>query len=63
MIVVYEWMRQETPLAVKFCELVNEALQMDPNMSLAQFASVLDSVNKENTLERVRAAEQQQFRG
>lgn len=43
MIVVYEWMREETPLA--------------------EFASVLDGVNKENALERVRAAELQQFRG
>ncbi len=63
MIVVYEWMREETPLAVKFCELINEALQMNPNMSLAQFATVLDGVNKETALERVQAAELQQFRG
>ena len=63
MIVVYEWMRKETPFAAQFCELVNEALRMNPDMSLAEFASVLDGVNKENALERVRAAEQQQFRG
>ena len=60
-ITVYAWMKEETPLAANFCELVNDALQMNPNMSLAQFASVLDGANKENALARVRAAEQQQF--
>ena len=58
---IYEWQRKETPLCAGFCEMVNEALRDNPNMSLAEFAEELDAANKRATFERLIKAERRQL--
>lgn len=60
-IVVPEWMREETPLVAQFCELVNYALEGNPDMSLATFAEILHGENVRVSLERLEAIEAKQF--
>lgn len=58
---VPDWMKREKPSTAEFCELINFALQGNPNMSLAEFAKTLDEENVRATYERIVAAEKAQF--
>lgn len=60
-IVIPYWMRQESPICAGFCDVINEALEENPEMSLAEFAANLSQVNIEGSLERLEKAEKQQF--
>lgn len=62
-ITIPQWMKDELPINAGFCELVNMALDENPNMTLAEFAKSLDELNKEETLERVINAELEQLGG
>jgi hypothetical protein len=60
-IAVPGWMKEETPLTAQFCELVNFALEGDPDMSLAAFAEILHTENVRASVERLEAIEAKQF--
>ena len=60
-IVVPGWMVEETPLTAEFCELVNFALEGNPDMSLAAFAELLHEENVRASVERLKAIEAKQF--
>lgn len=62
-IVIPNWLRKESPITAGFCELINSALIDNPKMSLADFAQNLSEVNVENTIERMKKAEEKQFGG
>ena len=62
-ILIPSFMKEETPIAAGFCEIVNAALKENPNMSLAEFAQGLNEVNKERALERLQKAIEKQFKG
>ena len=56
-----EWLKERNPISAQFCEMVNVALAGNPNMSLAEFAAILDFENKRATYENILAAEREQF--
>lgn len=60
-IIIPSWIKEEKPTIAKFCELINNALEQNPNMSLAQFAQVISKINIEKTIQRVQRAEEKQF--
>ncbi len=62
-IMIPQWLREARPMTAGFCDMINEALEKRPNLSLAEFAEQLDAVNKENTLKLIQAAERRQFGG
>ena len=62
-IIVPGWMKEQAPIVASFCELVNYALEDNPHMALAEFAEKLNDANISATLERLEAAEEQQFQG
>lgn len=60
-ILVPGWMKEETPIVASFCELVNFALEDNPDMTLAEFAEKLNAANISAALERLEAVEERQF--
>jgi hypothetical protein len=52
-ILVPEWLKRENPICAGFCEMINEALQNRPYLSLAEFAEQIDMANKESTYKRL----------
>jgi hypothetical protein len=58
-----EWYRQENPKLAGMCDIINEALEMNPNMSLADFAKVLDANHVEQSYQRIQEAVRKQFEG
>lgn len=69
MIEITERMREESPYTTMFCEIVNEALRGNPEMSLADFAERINEAEKEyeeskvrERLERIQRAERKQFK-
>ena len=60
---VSEEMKINTPMVAAFCELINYALSEHPDMTLAEFAGVIESVHREDRYERLVAAERKQFGG
>ena len=60
-IVIPEWLRREIPPTAGFCELINFALEGNPNMSLAAFAEQLSKSNVEQSFKRIQRAEKRQF--
>lgn len=58
---VSEEMKMKTPALAGFCELINYALSGRPDMTLAEFAGVIESVHREERYERLVAAERKQF--
>ena len=61
MIAVPQWLRNARPQTAMFCDMINDTLKDDPNISLAAFAKQIDQVNKENTLKLIQAREREQF--
>lgn len=62
-IIIPVWLEEGNPQSAKWCEVINDALQKRPNMSLAQFAEGIDRTVKETSLKRVQEAEKRQFDG
>lgn len=58
---VSEEMKMKTPALAGFCELINYALSGRPDMTLAEFAGVIESVHREDRLARLEEAERKQF--
>lgn len=52
-IIVPKWMEKEQPAKAEFCHLINFALDGAPDMSLAEFATLLCEANKSSSLERL----------
>lgn len=63
MIKIPAWIKKDAPMCAGFCELINAALDSNPNMSLAAFAEQLSQANVEKTYERLLKAEKQQIYG
>lgn len=61
MISISEEMRIKHPFTTGFCEVINQALLENPNMSLAEFAEGVEEVHKEERRERLIEAEKRQF--
>lgn len=68
MIKITERMREESPYTAMFCEIINEELSYNPQMSLADFAEWINEAEKEyaerrvkERLERIQKAERKQF--
>ena len=61
-IIVPKWMETEQPMKAQFCKLVNFALEGAPDMSLAEFASLLCEANKEDTFDRLGLKIKEQLR-
>lgn len=55
--------KRDAPKMAEFCELIDFALQGNPNMSLAEFAEQLHRVNVEKACEILLKAEIQQIYG
>ena len=60
-ILVPSWMKEVAPVTAQFCELVNYALEGNPDMSLAAFAKILHEENTKASVERLEAIEAKQF--
>ena len=60
-IVIPQWLRDESPMCAGFCDVINAALEENPEMSLAEFAANLSQANIEDSLMRLKKAEQKQF--
>ena len=62
-IVIPQWLKREQPVCAGFCEMINDTLQTNPDISLAEFAEQLSAANIEESYKRIRAAEEKQFGG
>ena len=58
---VLQWQKEKTPITAEFCEMINEALNNNPSMTLREFAELLDEENKRASVERLERIEQEQF--
>lgn len=68
MIKITERMREENPFTAMFCEIINEELSYNPQMSLAEFAERINQEEKDyaerkvrERYERIQKAERKQF--
>ena len=61
MISISEEFKQKNPKVAEFCGIINQALEECPDMTLAEFAGVIESVHREERLARIIAAEKKQF--
>ena len=50
-IIVYDWMKEKAPVLTALCEVVNAALRKEADMTLAEFAGIINEVNKEHDSE------------
>jgi hypothetical protein len=60
-ILIPEWLKKENPICAGFCEMINEALQNRPNMSLAEFAEQLHEENVSESYRRLQAVVNKQL--
>lgn len=58
-----EWYRHENPKLAGMCDIINDALRLNPNMSLLEFAKVLDRNHVEQSYKRIQEAIRKQFEG
>lgn len=61
MISISEEFKLKNPKVAEFCGIINQALAESPNMTLAQFAGIIERVHYEKRLVRIIAAEKKQF--
>ncbi|MBQ9113878.1 MAG: hypothetical protein IJY05_03040 [Clostridia bacterium] len=57
------FMYDEAPILAGVCEIINVALEQNPDMSLAEFARVISEANQEKACERLEKAIERQFKG
>lgn len=63
MIKIPAWLKRDTPMCAGFCEIINFALESNPNMTLAEFAAQLSQANIEKAYEILLTAEREQIYG
>ena len=57
------WMKRDALMCAELCEIINLALESNPNMSLSEFAEQLSQANVEKTYEILLTAERKQIYG
>ena len=62
-IVIPSWYRKENPKLAGMCDLINDALAVNPNMSLLEFAKILSQNHVEQSYKRIQEAVKKQFEG
>lgn len=62
-IMIPQWYREENPKLAGMCDLINDVLAVNPNMSLLEFARVLNQNHVEQSYKRIQEAERKQFEG
>lgn len=63
LIEIPKWMETEAVATVRMCELVNSVLQESPEMTLQEFANLMDKLNKQASYEWIKEAINKQFEG
>lgn len=58
-----QWFREENAKLAGMCDLINDALAVNPNMSLMDFAKILDRNHVEQSYKRIQEAVRKQFKG
>ncbi|MBQ9728210.1 MAG: hypothetical protein IJV85_01295 [Clostridia bacterium] len=61
-IVVTNWNKEQHPICSEFCELINDALERRPDMSLAEFAEILNEANQYAMREMLYEVEKRQLK-
>ena len=61
MISISEEFKRAQPQVAEFCGIINQALEERPDMTLAEFAKIIESVHREMRYERIVEAERKQF--
>ena len=61
MISISEEFKTTNPKVAEFCGIINQALEEKPDMTLAEFAGVIERVHYEQRLERITNAIKKQF--
>lgn len=56
-----EHLRRAAPHCAEFCDIINDALREEPEMTLAEFAGHIDAANVEGERQRLRAIIQKQI--
>lgn len=62
-IVIPNFLREETPILAGVCDVINVALEQNPEMSLKEFAKAISEANQEKARERLEQAIERQFMG
>ncbi len=62
-IVIPNFLREETPILAGVCDVINVALEQNPEMSLKEFAKAISEANQEKARERLEKAIERQFMG
>ena len=62
-IVIPNFLREETPILAGVCDVINSALEENPEMSLKEFAKAISEANQEKARERLEKAIERQFMG
>lgn len=60
-IVIPQWYREENPKLAGMCDIINDALEANPNMSLLEFAKVLNQNHVEQSYKRLQMIVSKQF--
>ena len=60
-IVIPSWYRKENPKLAGMCDLINDTLAVNPNMSLLEFAKILSQNHVEQSYQRIHAVVERQF--
>ena len=61
MISISEEFKLKNPNVAEFCGIINQALEENPDMTLAEFAGVIESVHREERYKRLDAVIKKQF--
>lgn len=61
-IVIPNFMRDECPILAGVCDVINAALEKNPEMSLKEFAKAISEANQEKARERLEKAIERQFK-
>lgn len=62
-IVIPNFLREETPILAGVCDVINAALEQNPEMRLKEFARAISEANQEKARERLEKAIERQFGG
>ena len=60
-IMIPQWYREENPKLAGMCDIINDTLAVNPNMSLLEFAKVLSQNHVEQSYKRLQTIERKQF--
>ena len=62
-VTIPQWIKEKAPISAGFCEIINDALKRNPNMTLAEFASEVNRGNITATERYLEEVERKQFGG